>query len=164
MSLQLTLGDGRVSEGFWQRVPSRAALNRRLRWRLMNGRSGGRLVYERNHEWLASLLCTCFAEKDGLERDLQIASKVHEANRELRRNVLVHLLLVELVQVVGEMLLELVHGLLNLDSLLLHDIRILEVLKLHLADLVEELHVLAQLQADQIGQGEEGLVVLLAHE
>ena len=109
-------------------------------------------------------MCTCFAEKDGLERDLQIASKVHEANRELRRNVLVHLLLVELVQVVGEMLLELVHGLLNLDLLLLHDIRILEVLKLHLADLVEELHVLAQLQADQVGQGEEGLVVLLAHE
>ena len=48
------------------------------------------------------------------------------------------------------MLLKLVQRLGDLFLLLHHDLRVLEVFGLHLGDLVEHLHELPELQADQV--------------
>ena len=75
-----------------------------------------------------------------------------------------NLLLIELVKVFGEMLFETVQRLLDLCLLLVQDLRVSKVFELELSDRSEHFHVFSELQADQVRQSEERLVVLLAHE
>jgi len=83
---------------------------------------------------------------DGLQRDAEEASQVHEADGELRRDLLVDLLLIELVEILGEVLFELIQRALDLFLLLHHDVGVGQVFRFHPQNRREHLHVLAQLE------------------
>ena len=97
------------------------------------------------------------------QRNVQETCEIHEANGKLRRNVLVFFPLRQLFQVAAEMALKLLHGLQYLLSLLPHDGGVLQVRLLHKTNLIEQLHVLPELQADQVREREQRLIILVAH-
>ena len=80
---------------------------------------------------------------NGLQRNIEVTCQVHKAHGKFWTHLLVHLFLVELIQILDKMFLELIQTLLNLLLFLLHDGWVLKVFHLHLGDGSEHLHVLS---------------------
>lgn len=96
--------------------------------------------------------------------DLQVVGQSHEAHGKLGAYVFVALLLTQVLQALFKVLLKLVQTALQLGLLLSEYFWISQVTNPHREHLLEHLHVLLQLQAHQVRQREECLVILLRHE
>ena len=75
-----------------------------------------------------------------------------------------HLSVVQRFEILSEMLFEFDDRFLYLLLFLQHDVRVLQIFRSHVRYLREELHVLSQLQAHQVAEGEQRLVIQVTHE